>query len=189
MTLAFFSKQSDFRKWLAKNHMKETELLVGFHKVGSGKSGMSWSQSVDEALCYGWIDGIRRSVDFESYCIRYTPRKPTSIWSAVNIKKAEELIKKGQMQPAGLLAYKNRTEEKSKVYSFENDTKKLTAHFEKQFKANKIAWDFFISQAPSYKKAVIHWIMTAKQEMTQISRLEKAIIESEKEKRIWDKYK
>lgn len=185
----FFSRQEDFRKWLESNHLKETELLVGFYKVTSKKPSITWPQSVDEALCFGWIDGVRKSIDEESYSIRFTPRKPGSIWSVVNIKKVEELINRGVMQPAGLDAFKKRMEEKSGIYSFENDVKKLSESFEKIFKSNKNAWGFFIAQAPSYQKAVIHWIMTAKQEKTQLSRLEKIITESGQHKKLWDKYK
>src|SRR6187455_696660 len=108
MTAAFFPKQSDFRKWLHKNHKKETELLVGFYKVDSGKPSMTWSQSVDEALCFGWIDGVRKSIDKHSYCIRFTPRRPSSIWSAINLRKIEELTKKGLMKPAGLAVFESR---------------------------------------------------------------------------------
>lgn len=189
MNPIFFKTQSEFRDWLDKNHMKETELFVGFYKEGSGKPSMTWPQSVDEALCYGWIDGIRKSIDSESYCIRFTPRKPTSIWSAVNIKKVEELISKGLMQPFGLVAFSKRKDEKSKIYSFENDPIKLADNFEKQFKSNKKAWAFFTSQASSYQKTAIHWIMSAKKELTQLTRLEKIIVESENQKQLWDKYK
>jgi len=189
MEPAFFSTQSDFRNWLENNHRTETELLVGFYKVNTDKLSMTWPQSVDEALCFGWIDGVRKSIDEDSYCIRFTPRKKTSIWSAVNIKKVENLVKQGLMQAAGLDAFNNRKEEKSKIYSFESDTKKLPENFEKHFKANKVAWNFFTSQTFSYKKTVIHWIITAKQELTQLSRLKKAIAESEKQKRLWDRYK
>src|SRR5436190_8307851 len=139
MTPTFFSKQSDFRKWLQKNHKKETELLVGFYKVDSGKLSMTWSQSVDEALCFGWIDGVRKSIDKDSYQIRFTQRKSASIWSAINIKKIEELTKQGLMQPAGLASFEKRKEDKSKIYSYENEGRKFTQNFEKQFKANKKA--------------------------------------------------
>src|SRR6185436_16143640 len=133
MAPTFFSKQSDFRKWLHKNHKKETELLVGFYKVGSGKSSMTWSQSVDEALCFGWIDGVRKSIDKNSYHIRFTQRKSTSIWSAINIKKIEELTKQGLMQPAGLASFEKRTESKFKIYSYEKDKVDLTQDFKKQY--------------------------------------------------------
>lgn len=175
----FFDKHSKLRKWLAKNHQTKTELLVGFYKIGSGKPSMSWPESVDEALCFGWIDGVRKSIDDKSYSIRFTPRKSTSIWSAINIKKMDELIKKDLMQPAGLVAFQHRKEEKSRVYIHENEARKLSEDFEKKFKTNKKAWDFFSTQAPSYQKLIIGWIISAKQEATQLSRLKKAITESE----------
>jgi uncharacterized protein YdeI (YjbR/CyaY-like superfamily) len=189
MTPIFFSNQSEFRKWLAKNYKKETELLVGYYKVDTGKPSMTWSQSVDQALCYGWIDGVRKSLDDESYCIRFTPRKQTSNWSAINIKKVEELVKQGLLQPAGLEAFNFRKEEKSNIYSFENTGKKLSDSLKKKFKANNVAWDFFAKQAHSYQKTMMHWIMSAKRDGTKLSRLEKVITESEKQKRIGDQYK
>lgn len=184
MSATFFPTPQDFRDWLDKNHKTEQELLVGFYKVGTKKPSITWSESVDQALCFGWIDGVRRSIDEESYSIRFTPRKPTSIWSVVNIKKIEELTKAGLMKEAGLEAFKLRKEERSGIYSHEKEPSKLTSEYEGQFKANKKAWEFFEEQAPSYKKVMIHWIMSAKQEKTQISRLEKTISESENGKRI-----
>lgn len=171
----FFKKQSDFRKWLEKNHKTETELIVGFYKVSSGKPSMSWSESVDEALCFGWIDAVRRSIDAESYQIRFTQRKPVSIWSAVNIRKMEELTQKGLMQPAGLAIFEHRKEHKSKVYAHENSEVKLSPEFEKKFKANKKAWEYFQSLAPSYRKPSTNWVMSAKQEATQLKRLNQLI--------------
>ncbi len=185
MTPLFFSTQLEFRKWLSVNHKTKTELLVGYYKVKSGKPSMTWSQSVDEALCFGWIDGVRKSINNESYCIRFTPRKTTSIWSAVNIKKMEVLIDNGFMQPSGLESYKLRKESKSKIYAYEKKVVKLSANYEKIFKSNKKAWDFFSTQAPSYQKKIIHRIMSAKQEKTRISRLEKTIKESELLKRVY----
>lgn len=179
----FFPNQDEFRKWLEKHHQKETELLVGFYKVNSGKPSMSWSQSVDQALCFGWIDSVRRSIDEESYCIRFTPRKPTSIWSAVNIKKIEELSKAGLMTEAGLQAFGHRKENKSSIYSHEKPSK-IATEYEALFKKDKVAWSFFEQQAPSYKRIITHWIMSAKQEKTRLSRLEKAIAESGELKRI-----
>ncbi|OPC32666.1 YdeI/OmpD-associated family protein [Elizabethkingia miricola] len=180
----FFSTPSDFRTWLENNHQAEAELLVGFYKVNSGKPSMSWSESVDQAICFGWIDGVRRSVDEESYTIRFTPRKKDSIWSAINIKKVEELSEQGLMKEAGLKAFSLRTENKSRIYSHEKEPVPLHQDFEKQFRKNKTAWNFFTTQAPSYKKVMIHWIMSAKQEKTQLSRLEKVIQESEQQKRL-----
>lgn len=184
MKPTFFAKQANFRKWLEKNYKNEKELLVGFYKVGSGRESITWPQSVDEALCFGWIDGVRKGIDEESYTIRFTPRKSTSVWSAININKVKHLTKKGLMKPEGPAAFKLRTEHKSKIYSHENETKKLSPEFEKQFKANKKAWHFFTTQAPSYQKVIIHLIMTAKQDKTQLKRLQQAITESEKHKRI-----
>jgi uncharacterized protein YdeI (YjbR/CyaY-like superfamily) len=181
----FFQNQKEFRKWLQQNHKSESELLVGFYKVSSGKPSMTWSQSVDEALCFGWIDGIRRSIDSERYSIRFTPRKPASIWSNINIKKVEELKKKGLMKQAGLNVFHNRKIIKSGLYSFENEAVKLNDTYENIFKTNKHAWDFFTKQAPSYQRTILHWIMSAKQETTQLSRLNKTILASEKQKRIF----
>ncbi|MFA6247131.1 MAG: YdeI/OmpD-associated family protein [Mucilaginibacter sp.] len=179
MEPTFFETPADFRDWLQANADQKTELLVGFYKTGSGKPSITWPQSVDEALCFGWIDGVRRSLGPESYTIRFTPRKPTSIWSGINIQKVAELTKKGLMQPAGVAAYAKRKEERSAIYSFEVDEMALKPEYEKLFKANKIAWEFFQKQAPWYKRTSVHRIMTAKQEKTQISRLEALIKVSE----------
>jgi uncharacterized protein YdeI (YjbR/CyaY-like superfamily) len=179
MTPTFFATQSDFRKWLEKNHDRENELLVGFYKVGSNKPSMTWTQSVDEVLCFGWIDGVRRSIDSESYCIRFTPRKKKSIWSAVNIRKVEELTKQALMRPSGLAAFEKREDSNSKIYSYEKESVKLSDEFEKKFKANKKAWTFFQSEGTYYQKKAINWVMSAKQENTKISRMEKLIIASE----------
>jgi uncharacterized protein YdeI (YjbR/CyaY-like superfamily) len=180
----FFPSQSDFRNWLKKNHKKATELLVGFYKVDSGKPSMTWSQSVDQALCFGWIDGVRRSIDEESYSIRFTPRRKTSIWSAVNIRKVEELTKQGLMQPAGVEALRHRKAEKSGIYSFENQPKTLPRNYEKKFRSNKNAWLFFTEQAPSYRRVMFFYILSAKQESTRLKRLEKVIAESGKQRRV-----
>lgn len=184
MNPTFFPTQEQFRAWLEKHHQKETELLVGFYKVNSKKPSISWSESVDQALCFGWIDGVRRSIDDESYSIRFTPRKKSSIWSAINIKKIEDLTRAGLMKPEGEKAFALRSEERSGIYSHEKEASVLEPDFEKQFKANKIAWEYFNTQAPSYKKVMIHWIMTAKQEKTRISRLEKTINISAEQKRM-----
>jgi uncharacterized protein YdeI (YjbR/CyaY-like superfamily) len=179
MTPTFFAKPSDFRNWLEKNHKKETALLVGFYKVDSGKQSMTWSQSVDEALCFGWIDGVRKSIDHESYQIRFTPRRPTSIWSAVNIQKIEVLTKQGLLQPAGLARFENRKANKSKIYSYEKEEMKFSPELKKQFKANKNAWDYFQSIAPSYRKLSTNWVMGAKQETTKLKRLNELIADSQ----------
>ncbi len=156
-----------------------------FYRVETKKPSMTWPQSVDQALCFGWIDGVRKTIDSESYSIRFTPRRPTSIWSAVNIQKIEDLTKQGLMQAAGLEAFAKRQEHKSKIYAYEKEPVLLDETFEKQFKENNQAWTFFQSQAPSYKKVAIHWIMSAKQEATKMGRLEKIITESEAGRRAW----
>ena len=179
MTPTFFSNQSEFRKWLDKNHKKEAILLVGFYKAESGKPSMTWSQSVDEALCFGWIDGVRKSIDKDSYQIRFTQRKPTSIWSAVNIRKIEELTKQGLMKPAGIASFENRIEKKSKIYSYENKEAIFPTDLELQFKSNKKAWNYFQSLAPSYRKPSINWVMSARQETTKLKRLKELIKDSE----------
>ncbi|MBK1895133.1 YdeI/OmpD-associated family protein [Chryseobacterium paridis] len=184
MEALFFATPKEFREWLEKNHTTETEVIVGFYKIGTKKPSMTWSESVDQALCFGWIDGVRRSIDKDSYCNRFTPRKSTSTWSSINIKKVEDLTKAGLMKPAGLKAFELRKPEKTSIYSHENELAQLDTAYEKQFKSNKKAWDFFNNQAPSYKKVMLHWIMSAKQEKTRISRLEKTIRESEQEKRV-----
>lgn len=184
MEPVFFRNQAEFREWLQQNHEKENELLVGFYKVGSGKLNMTWSQSVDEALCFGWIDGVRRSIDEDSYCIRFTPRRPGSNWSAVNIKKIEALSKQGLMHPAGIEIFNKRKEHKSGTYSYENKPARLPAEMKRQFKENKSAWEFFEKQAPYYRKTMFRWILDAKQEATRQRRLEKVITASEKRKKM-----
>lgn len=175
----FFASQTDFRKWLEKNHETETEVLVGFYKVASGKPSMTWSESVDQALCFGWIDGVRRSIDDESYSNRFTPRRPKSIWSAINIKKVEELTKQSLMKPAGIAAFERREESRSKIYSYEKAPVALDAELEKHFKANKKAWEYFESKGNWYKKKATNWVMSAKQEATKLKRFEKLLAESE----------
>lgn len=183
MTPIFFTEQSDFRRWLEENHEKATEIIVGYYKVGAGKVSMSWSQSVDEALCFGWIDGVRRKVDAESYCNRFTPRQAKSIWSAVNIAKVAELTNQNLMKPAGIAAFAKRDESKSRIYAYENEPKHFSEEFEKHFKANEKAWIFFEKQANWYKKQMVNWVMTAKQEATRQNRFERLLNACEDEQR------
>lgn len=174
----FFKSASALRAWLMKHHETASELIVGFYKVGSGKPSLTWSESVDEALCFGWIDGIRRTIDTISYTIRFTPRKPTSTWSAINIKKIEDLTARQLMMPAGIAAYERRQDNKSRIYSYENKPERLDGPLEKLFKANKKAWTFFTSMTPSYQKTAFYWVMSAKQEQTKRRRLEQLIADS-----------
>jgi uncharacterized protein YdeI (YjbR/CyaY-like superfamily) len=180
----FFPTPSSFRKWLEKNHDKVKELLVGFYKVNSGKPSMTWSESVDEAICFGWIDGVRKSMDAESYSIRFTPRKPGSIWSAINIQKVEHLSKKGLMHPSGIAAFEKRKDNKSRIYSYEKPPQGLSDDFLKKFKLNEKAWQFFQSMAPSYRRTAVHWVMNAKQENTRMKRLDELINDSEAGRKI-----
>lgn len=182
--LHFFTSQLDFRKWLEKNYRKENELFVGFYKVGTGKPSLTWSESVDQALCFGWIDGIRNSIDSESYCIRFTPRKPSSNWSAINIKKVEVLTGQGLMKPEGIRAFQQKKENKSKIYSYENAPIELPASYKKKFMQNKKAWKYFLSMTPSYQRIVARWGMSAKQEETRTRRLETLISDCAAERKI-----
>ena len=168
----FFPTPSDFRAWLEAYHGKFPELVVGFYKKDSGKPSITWPESVDAALCFGWIDGVRRSIDETSYTIRFTPRRPTSTWSAVNIKRVRQLQKMGLMHPAGLKAFAARSEKKSGIYSYEQrKSAKFTREQEKQFRANKSAWEFFRSQAPWYQRVTTYWVISAKKEETKLKRL------------------
>ncbi len=185
MTPIFFAKPSDLRKWFLKNHTTEKELLVGFHKVHTAKPSVSWPESVDEALCFGWIDGVRKSIDEYSYSIRFTPRKPKSIWSAINIDKIEVLKTRGLMLPAGTAIYEKRTEAKSRIYAYETEVIKLALAYEKKLKSNKKAWAYFQKAAPSYKKLAVYRIMSAKQEATRTARLDALICACEAGNKFW----
>jgi uncharacterized protein YdeI (YjbR/CyaY-like superfamily) len=180
MEVTFFETPSQFRDWFEENHRAEKELWVGFYKKGSGKPSITWPEAVDQALCFGWIDGIRKSIDAESYMIRFTPRKPGSIWSAVNIKRAGELTELGLMQPTGLAAFEMRDEKKAQLYSYEQANSTLHEAYELQFRENERAWSFFKAQAPWYRRSSYWWIMSAKKEETRQRRLAILIEESEK---------
>ena len=184
MKVKFFKTPSDFRKWLAAHHDSETELWVGFYKKDSGKASITWPQSVDEALCFGWIDGIRKNIDEVSYQIRFTPRKQRSTWSSVNIKRVGELNQQGLMQETGLKAFTARQENKSGIYSYEQRSSELPAQYAKKLKKNAAAWKFFQAQPPSYRKAVNWWIVSAKQEEARLKRLDKLIDDSAGGRRI-----
>lgn len=179
MNVIFFSSPAEWREWLLKNHDTASEVQVGYYKVSTGKPSLTWAQSVDEALCFGWIDGIRKRVDEESYTNRFTPRKPKSNWSAVNINRMGELIAEGRVYPAGLKAFKARKEQAADAYSYENRPYQFEETYETLFKANEEAWNYFQAQAPSYKRTAIWWVISAKQEKTRFSRLEKLIKDSE----------
>ncbi|MBE1444046.1 YdeI/OmpD-associated family protein [Paenibacillus sp. OAS669] len=180
MEPVFFATPSEFRAWLEENHDKAQSLQVGFYKKASGKPSMTWPESVDEALCFGWIDGVRKGIDDVSYTIRFTPRKRGSIWSAVNVQKVEELTKLGKMRPEGLRAFAERKEEQTAVYAYEQEKDaELGEAYEALFCANKKAWDYFQAQSPSYRKTVVHWVVSAKKEETRLKRLHELINDSE----------
>jgi uncharacterized protein YdeI (YjbR/CyaY-like superfamily) len=184
MNPRFFKTPAAFRKWLAANHNKTKELWVGFYKKSSGKPSIDWPQSVDEALCFGWIDGIRKTIDEESFKIRFTPRRPESIWSAVNIRNMERLIKEKRMTPAGLKAYESKKEYRSGIYSYEQRPAELVDPYAKAFRRNKTAWKFFQAQPPYYRKMMTWFILSAKTEETRTKRLDRLIEESAKQKRL-----
>ncbi len=180
MKPTFFATPSEFRAWLEEHHGQTQELLVGFHKKGSGRPSITWPEAVDQALCLGWIDGVRRGIDDSRYAIRFTPRKPRSTWSAVNVRRAKELTALGLMRPAGLKAFAERAEEKSGIYSYEQrNAAKLDAASEQQFRTNKKAWRFFQAQAPWYRRTTTWWVISAKKEETRLKRMATLIEDSE----------
>lgn len=183
--VTFFAKPTDFRSWLEQHATVTSELIVGFHKKDWGKPSITWPEAVDEALCVGWIDGVRKRIDGHRYQIRFTPRKPNSTWSAVNIERVKMLTSKGRMRSAGLEAFGRRTDAKSRTYSYEQ---KASASFEPaaeaRFRKQRAAWSFFDAQAPSYRKKVIQWVVSAKQESTREKRLAQLIKASQKGQRL-----
>ena len=184
MNATFFSTPADLRKWFRRNHATEKELWVGFHKKHTGRPSITWPESVDEALCVGWIDGIRKTIDSESYMIRFTPRRRGSIWSAVNIKRVEVLTNEKRMQPAGLAAFAARVENKSGIYSYEQRSEQLPEPYASQLRKNKKAWRFFQDQPPSYRKVIGWWVVSAKQEETRRKRLARLADESARGRRL-----
>ncbi|HJU37979.1 MAG TPA: YdeI/OmpD-associated family protein [Tahibacter sp.] len=176
----FFKTAADFGRWLAEHHETETELLVGFWKRDSGKPSMTWPESVDEALCVGWIDAVRKSIDEHSYTIRFTRRKPGSIWSAVNVAKIEALIAQGRVLAPGLAAYGKRKDEKTAVYAFEQKEAALSPEYEAAFRANAKAWTFFEAQPAWFRKRMCWHVMSAKKAETRAKRLQTLIADSER---------
>jgi uncharacterized protein YdeI (YjbR/CyaY-like superfamily) len=176
----FFETPEQFRAWLEEHHETATELLVGFYKKGTGRPSITWPQSVDEALCFGWIDGIRRGIDDESYSIRFTPRKPTSNWSSVNIARVAELEKEGRMRPAGRAAFERRSAARSGIYSYEQrKAARLDPQQQREFESeNPEAWAFFSTQPPGYRQQAIHWVVNAKRPETRAKRLATLIADS-----------
>jgi uncharacterized protein YdeI (YjbR/CyaY-like superfamily) len=184
MEPTYFRSPADFRKWLDKHHDSARELWVGYHKKGTGEPSLTWPESVDEALCFGWIDGVRKGIDDRRYKIRFTPRKSGSIWSAVNIKRVGVLSAEGRMRPAGLKAFEARKENKSGIYSYEQRRDALEEPYGGILRKNAAARAFFEDQPPSYRKAAGWWVVSAKREETRLKRLEKLIEDSANGRRL-----
>ena len=177
-TPRFFRSPAEFRNWLEKNHDRESELLVGFYKKSSGKRGITYEEAVDEALCFGWIDGVRRSVDDERSTIRFTPRRQRSNWSLKNIRRVNELTKLGRMAPPGIAAFERRDPSEAGTYSFEQANPRFDQGLERRFRCNRGAWKFWEAQPPGYRKAATWWVVSAKREETRLRRLQTLIEDS-----------
>ena len=175
----FFATPEAWRTWLERHHEQETELLVGFYKRDSGHPSITWPESVDQALCFGWIDGVRRNIDEVSYSIRFTPRKTTSTWSAVNLRRVEELRALGLMRPAGLAAHEARSDKRSRIYAYEQSAPAaLPPEFERRFQAHADAWAFFQARSPAYQRNSLYWVMSAKKEETRLKRFDTLLSDS-----------
>jgi uncharacterized protein YdeI (YjbR/CyaY-like superfamily) len=184
MDVQFFTSPQEFREWLRAHHDQAQELWIGFYKKGSGKVGITPAEALDEALCFGWIDGVRRRLDDERYVNRYSPRRRGSNWSEINTKRAHELLAEGRMQPAGLKAFAARDAEKSTQYSYEARSRGLADAYEARFRASAGAWAFWEAQPPSYRKTASWWVMSAKKEETRLRRLATLIDDSAHGRRI-----
>lgn len=184
MKLRYFKSAAAFRRWLEANHARASKLWLGFYKKDSGEVGISYAEALDEALCFGWIDGLKQRVDELRFAQRFTPRKPTSNWSLINIRHGERLKKAGRMTPAGLSAFAARTASKSGVYSFENKPRELSPALKREFKSDQAAWDFFQQQPPGYRRVASFWVMSAKQTETRQRRLAQLLSDSKQGRRL-----
>jgi uncharacterized protein YdeI (YjbR/CyaY-like superfamily) len=180
----YFKSADAFRAWLETNHASVTELWIGFYKKDSGKGGITYAEALDEALCFGWIDGVRKRVDELSFTQRFTPRKSTSVWSLINVGHVKRLTKAGRMKPPGLKAFALRSAAKTGIYSFENRPKELSPEMQRQFKSDKAAWEFFQKQPPGYRRLASFFVMSAKQEETRQRRLVRLIADSKQGRRM-----
>jgi uncharacterized protein YdeI (YjbR/CyaY-like superfamily) len=184
LDLTYFKSSSEFRKWLEKNHAIETDLWVGFYKIKSGIKSITYQEAVDQALCFGWIDGIKKKVDELSYTHRFTSRKSNSNWSSTNIKRVGELSRLGLMHPSGIKIFNRRDKEKIKQYIIERKIQTLDKSYIQIFQKQEKAWNFFLSQAPSYQKLASLWVMSAKKEETRLRRLNILIEDSENNRKL-----
>lgn len=183
--VTFFATPAEWRRWLEENHATQTDKWVGFHKRQTGKESITWPESVDEALCFGWIDGVRKSIDESAYKIRFTPRKPTSVWSKVNVARVAVLTKEGRMTEAGHAAFARRTDAKTGIYSSEREKDaELPADMQARFEKNKKAWRYFQSRPPWYRRTSLHWVVSAKREETRAKRFEQLLRDSASEQHI-----
>jgi uncharacterized protein YdeI (YjbR/CyaY-like superfamily) len=180
----FFTTSAQFRRWLERNHTKEIELWIGYYKKRTGQPSLTWAESVDEALCFGWIDGIRKGIDEISYKVRFTPRRTSSIWSTVNIRNVQRLIETERMMPAGLTAFEARRENRSEIYSYEQRPAELPAPLKAQMRKNRKATDYFDAQPRGYRQQMIWWIISARTEATRLKRLGQLIEFSSEHKRV-----
>lgn len=184
MTVQFFPRPSEFRKWLEQHHATARELVVGFHTTGSTRPSITWPESVDEALCFGWIDGIRKRIDATSYTIRFTPRKAGSTWSAVNIRRAEALVAQARMRPPGAKAFAARKENRSRIYSYEQRPEAFPQPYARTLENDREAAAFFAAQPPSYRRAACWWVISAAKEETRLKRLRILIEDSANSRRL-----
>lgn len=184
MEATIFPSAAAFRAWLKEHHATESELWVGYYRKGTGQRSISYQEAVEEALCYGWIDGQGRRIDESSWANRYTPRKPRSIWSNVNVRRVEQLLEQGRMHPAGIAAFEARRPDRTGIYSFEQPAAVLDPAYQARLHQSTGAFDFLAAQAPSYRQAVIHWVMEGKQESTRLRRLEKLVEDSAAGRRV-----
>jgi uncharacterized protein YdeI (YjbR/CyaY-like superfamily) len=171
MEITHFKNSAAFRRWLERNHKRATEIWVGFYRKSSGRGGLTYKEALDQALCFGWIDGIRKRVDDASYMQRFTPRTARSVWSLVNIRRVGELTKLGLMTPHGIKVFEARDPARCGIYSFENRPKKLTPELERRFRNDRAAWEYFVAQPPGYRRLAIWFVMSAKKEETRLKRL------------------
>lgn len=184
VAIVFFKSAAELRRWLQKNHAGVGELWIGFYKKGADRRGVTYTEALDQALCFGWIDGIRKAVDAGSYTIRFTPRRPGSIWSLVNTRRVRELRKRGLMHAAGLRAFQERDPEKSERYSYEQRTRGLSPIYERKFRAHRAAWTFFQAQPPGYRRTAGWWVVSAAREETRLRRLDQLIADSAQGRRL-----
>lgn len=184
MKVVHFKTATEFRHWLGRNHDKVPELWVGFHHKAAGRGGLTYDEALDEALCFGWIDGIRKNVGPDSYTNRFTPRRPGSVWSNVNVRHVERLIAEKRMQPSGLAAFAGRIKSRTGIYAFETPPQKLPKAYEARFREQPKAWAYFIGQAPWYQRTAIHKVVSPKLEATRLRWLEQLIADSAAGKRL-----